>query len=120
MEILTNKLWNSRQSAHYEALWSMGDHTHTPTRAKVEIKLDSCDFQSHAYVSFYDWQSKRWNRVASIPYKHMTAVREGINEYKPAEDAVDAFVADEEKLLNEAVLLLGPLPVGSCNPGDKQ
>ena len=110
MEILTSKYWNGRQSAHYESLWSMGDHTHTPTRAKVEIKVDSYDFQSHAFVSFYDPQSRRWNKVASVPYKHMETVRTKVSTYTPAEESVDAFVADEAKLLEEAAFLLDPLP----------
>lgn len=94
------KIWPSRQSLYFESIWSLDDGT----KAKIEIRRDSYDFQSHARMLFFDPVHKKWNRVASIPYPKMDSLR---LSHLAKDVGPDEFTADESALLNEASLLVG-------------
>ena len=98
MERKSQKLWNTGHDACFEALWLMDDGT----MAKVDIRRNSYDFQSHGTLSFFDHIHKKWNRVASIPWPQLNCLKH--SHIEPANEAT--FRRDETTLLKEACELL--------------
>lgn len=95
MKRLTEKVWQNNQSWYYEALWIFDDNT----KAKVEIRRNAFDNQSHANISFYNPDQLKWNRIASIPCTQMKCLNLSyIQKNVMAHD----FAEDELTLLEEA------------------
>ena len=71
---------------------------------KIEIKLDSYDFQSYAHS--YLFTDQGWKEIYSIPYYNMTAITQDLS-FLSAEKCRQAFATDEDKILDISKKILG-------------
>lgn len=80
------RVFKGRQSVCYEFIGKLGAF-----KFKVDIKVDSYDFQSHAIGYVFDPAALKWNPLYHIPYNAMTSIKtaDRFGETKAASFRVD-------------------------------
>lgn len=95
--------WKPRQGESYDALWTAGPRFGNRT-LKIEIHVDSYDFQSHAQASVWQMAQNAWSVIDSIPFPLMRSFAHGVMR-----DHVvlpNGLAQDEAELLRRVMIIL--------------
>ena len=98
-EIINREFSKGTQSFNFLGNYRIGNKS-----IKIEIKLDSYDFQS--YARSYLFTDQGWELIYSMPYNNMMAVRKKLIWYNFDECAKE-FQTDESLILNISKKILG-------------
>jgi hypothetical protein len=71
MKTIDRKYFNGRQSVEFEGIYEYKGH-----KLKIQIDIDSYDFQSGAKISVFNPQKLKWNYLQSIHYSRMESVKD--------------------------------------------
>lgn len=77
MKTIDRKYFNGRQSVEFEGIYEYKGH-----KLKIQIDIDSYDFQSGAKISVFDPQKLKWNHLQSIHYSRMESVKDEVVFYQ--------------------------------------
>lgn len=97
--IETANTFQGRQSWNYREIFKQGDH-----KIRVDIKIDSYDFQSHARAEVWNEKELKWNVVHHIPYSNIVACKKV--SYVQRTCDVLSFKADRDLLVKMAEQVL--------------
>ena len=98
-EIINREFSKGTQSFNFLGNYRIGNKS-----IKIEIKLDSYDFQS--YARSYLFTDQGWELIYSMPYNNIMAVRKKLYYFKFNECAKE-FQIDESLILNISKKILG-------------
>jgi len=68
MKTIEEKYYNGRQSVEFEGIYQ-----HQENKLKIEIDIDSYDFQSSANIFIFNKKDLKWNKISSIHYSQMSS-----------------------------------------------
>lgn len=98
VEVIDSKYWNASQSCFVTIIYKESGF-----KFKMEIRVNTFDFQSYCRVSVWKIQDMAWSFIYSIPFKQMTSINfEKVYAYKKAEEQKDKFKADLFELQKKA------------------
>jgi len=111
MKVIERKYFNGRQSVEFEGIYEYKGH-----KLKVQIDIDSYDFQSSAILKVFDTKEMKWNFLVKVPYSQMASLKKDerdceavfyqrkVDQLKPSERI--AIAKDIDELLRKAKQIL--------------
>ena len=100
LDIISREFSKSKQSFNLLSNYRIDNKS-----IKIEIKLDSYDFQS--YARSYLFTDQGWEIIYSIPYGNMESIMSNIKYCNKTNDCVIALEIDESKILDISKQILG-------------
>ncbi len=106
MKTIEKEYFNGRQSVEFKGIYEYKGH-----KLKINIDIDSYDFQSSAKISVFDPQKMKWNYLQSIHYSRMASVKDEAVFYQRRVDELrffekQAIQKDIDELLKKAKQIL--------------
>jgi len=71
VKVIEREYFNGRQSVEFKGIYEYKGH-----KLKINIDIDSYDFQSSARISIFNPQKLEWNYLQSIHYSRMESVKD--------------------------------------------
>jgi len=106
MKVIEREYFNGRQSVEFKGIYEYKGY-----KLKINIDIDSYDFQSSAKISVFDPQELKWNYLQSIHYSRMESVKDEAVFYQRKVDDLrfsekQAIQKDIDELLKKAKQIL--------------
>ena len=106
VKVIEREYFNGRQSVEFKGIYEYKGH-----KLKINIDIDSYDFQSSASISVFNPQKLEWNYLQSIHYSRMASSKDGavFNQRKVADlrfSEKQALQKDIDELLRNAKQIL--------------
>ncbi len=106
VKVIEKEYFNGRQSVEFKGIYEYKGH-----KLKINIDIDSYDFQSSARISIFNPQKLEWNYLQSIHYSRMASVKDEAVFYQRRVDDLrfserQAIQKDIDELLNKAKQIL--------------
>ena len=103
IKTIETQYFNGRQSIEFEGIYQYKKH-----KLKVQIDIDSYDFQSSACVKIWNPKDLQWNFLAKIPWDSIESA--AVHSYKKAKvlNVHDKllFATDIKDLLTKATQII--------------
>lgn len=72
VKVIEKEYFNGRQSVEFKGIYEYKGH-----KLKINIDIDSYDFQSSARIYIFNPEELKWNVLQSIHYNRMESAKEG-------------------------------------------
>jgi len=95
MKTIEKEYFNGRQSVEFKGIYEYKGH-----KLKINIDIDSYDFQSSARIYIFHPQELKWNVLQSIHYNRMESAKDGAVFYQRK---VDKLKESEKRAIQEDI-----------------
>ena len=106
VKVIDRQYFNGRQSVEFEGIYEYKGH-----KLKIQIDIDSYDFQSSATLKVFDTKEMQWNYLVKVHYSQMESVKDEavfyqrrVNDLRYSEK--QAIQKDINELLRKAKQIL--------------